>query len=120
MRDYPEEFFIRKEKVEKLREIGIEPYPYKFEVSHHSLEIKADFEKLEGKEVSIAGRIITKRIFGKLNFAHLRDEQGDIQIVTQKGVTKVAGLSPEEDGSKFFKKFVDTGDILGVVGEVFS
>jgi len=120
VRSYPEEFFIRKEKVKKLREIGIEPYPYKFNVSHHSMEIKENFDKLEGKDVRIAGRIITRRIFGKLNFAHIRDEQGDIQIVTQRGVTKVAGLSREEDGSKFFKKFVDTGDILGVTGEVFK
>ncbi len=119
MRAYPEEFFVRKEKVEKLRQLGIEPYPYKFNVTHHSAEIKEQFDKLQGKEVSVAGRIMTKRVFGKLNFAHLRDEYGDIQIVTQKGVTSVSDL-PGEDGSKFFKKFIDTGDIIGVRGEVIK
>ncbi len=119
MRTYPEEFFVRKEKVKKLREMGIEPYPYRFEITHHSTDIKEKFEELEGKEVRIAGRIMTKRVFGKLNFAHLRDEFGDIQIVTQKGVTSVDGL-PEEDGSKFFKKFVDTGDIVGIAGKVIK
>jgi len=112
-----EEFIIRKEKVETLRNLGIEPYPYSFERDHHSVEIKEQFSELENKEVSIAGRIMTKRVFGKLSFAHLRDEKGDIQIAVQSGVTKATNGM---DGAEFFKKFIDTGDIVGVKGKVFK
>ena len=81
-----DEFEVRKAKIEDLREKGLEPYPYRFEKTHDSLFIKEHFDELEGKTVSIAGRIITKRVFGKLSFAHLRDEQGDIQIAIQKNL----------------------------------
>jgi len=113
-----DEFEVRKAKIEDLREKGLEPYPYRFEKTHDSLFIKEHFDELEGKTVSIAGRIITKRVFGKLSFAHLRDEQGDIQIAIQKGTSKVPQV--EEDGAKFFKKYIDVGDIIGIKGKVFK
>ncbi|MGB4238280.1 MAG: lysine--tRNA ligase [Candidatus Hydrothermia bacterium] len=113
-----DEFEIRKEKVEVLRKAGIEPYQYHFEITHRSNAIKEHFDELENKEISIAGRLMTKRVFGKLSFAHIRDENGDIQIAIQQGTTKVH--CSDEDGASFFKKFVDTGDIIGINGKVFK
>ncbi|HOK23478.1 MAG TPA: lysine--tRNA ligase [Candidatus Hydrothermia bacterium] len=113
-----DEFEIRKEKVEVLRKAGIEPYQYHFEITHQSNAIKEHFDELENKEISIAGRLMTKRVFGKLSFAHIRDENGDIQIAIQQGTTKVH--CSDEDGASFFKKFVDTGDIIGINGKVFK
>ncbi|MGB9824170.1 MAG: lysine--tRNA ligase [Candidatus Hydrothermia bacterium] len=112
-----DEFEIRRQKVYGLRERGIEPYQYHFVKTHYSTEVKENFETLENKEVAIAGRLMTKRVFGKLSFAHVRDEKGDIQIAVQQGVTK----APKgQDGSDFFKKEVDTGDIIGLKGKVFK
>ncbi len=113
-----EEFEIRKSKVEELRQLNLEPYAYRFEKTHSSTSIKENFEALENKEVSIAGRLMTKRVFGKLSFAHIRDEEGDIQIAVQQGVTTIPEL--QEDGASFFKKFVEVGDILGIKGTVMK
>jgi len=113
-----EEFEVRKEKVEQLRNLGIEPYQYKFLKTHESKFIKENFEEFENKEVLIAGRLMTKRVFGKLSFAHIRDESGDLQIAVQQGITKIPGT--DDDGSSFFKKFIDVGDIIGIKGKVFK
>ncbi len=112
-----DEILIRREKIDQLRKRGIEPYEYHFVKTHSSQLIKENFDSLENQEVSIAGRLMTKRVFGKLSFAHIRDENGDIQIAVQQGVTKAKG---EVDGANFFKKDIDTGDIIGVKGKVFK
>ncbi len=114
----PEEYEVRKRKREELQNLGIEPYAYRFPVSHHSREIKEQFETLEGQAVRIAGRLISKRVFGNLIFAHLRDESGEIQIAFEKKTT--ASPVPDMASTKFVKKYVDLGDILGVEGEVFK
>jgi len=103
---------LRLEKLKKLRELGIEPYPYKYKQTHHSLEIKNNFSKLANKKVSVAGRIMSIRGHGKILFCDLRDWQGDIQIVIQ--YDKI-GPGPFE----LFKLF-DVGDIIGVTGTVFK
>jgi lysyl-tRNA synthetase class 2 len=113
-----EEFLIRKEKVETLRKTGIEPYQYNFQKSHDSAFIKEHYTEMENQKVNISGRLMTKRVFGKLSFAHLRDAAGDIQIAVQQGTTKIPGT--DEDGASFFKKYVDTGDIIGISGRVFK
>ena len=72
---------IRRDKLSALREAGKDPFSViTFPQSHHSAEIAADFDALEGKEVSIAGRMMSKRIMGKASFAHLLDAAGDIQL----------------------------------------
>ena len=84
----------------------------KYDVSHHSQEIKDDFDGLEGKSVTIAGRLMSKRVMGKASFCHVQDLQGTIQ-------SYVARDSLGEEEYKAFKK-LDIGDIVGVVGKVFK
>ncbi len=97
-------------KLENLRANGYEPYGPKFETSHNSIDMRKNFDKLEGKETSIAGRVIGKRSHGKLIFLDLADESGNIQIYI---------LDKElDDSSKFILENLDTGDIIGVNGSV--
>lgn len=123
-----DEYHERLKKLHTLKEMGIFPYPFRFDVSHSTKEIRENFEKLEEKEISIAGRLISKRVFGKLIFAHLRDREGDIQIAFERGYTEVedgqGNLVDLEkkglDGTKFVKKFIDIGDIIGCFGKLFK
>ena len=104
---------IRVEKLEALQQAGKDPFQItKYEQTHHSAEIKADFEALEGKTVSIAGRMMSKRIMGKASFCNVRDLKGDIQ-------SYVARDCIGEEAYKEFKK-MDIGDIIGIKGEVFK
>ncbi len=114
----PEEFIIRKNKLDELRELGINPYPYRYEVTHRSVEIKNSFSDLEGKTVRVAGRVMSKRVFGNLIFSHIRDESGEIQIAFTKKDTEspASGMN----STKFVKKYIDIGDFIGVEGEVFK
>ncbi len=113
----PEEFEVRRRKVEELRALGIEPYAYRFDPTHHAAEIRQRFDELQGQIVRVAGRLTAKRVFGKLIFARLRDESGEVQISFERGVTE----SPVTDweGVKFAKKYLDLGDFVGVEGEVY-
>ena len=72
------------EKLNKLKELGVDPYPYSFNQTHHADEIIADYGKLEGKKVSAAGRIIRMRSMGKLYFLDLLDGSGKIQILVRE------------------------------------
>ena len=104
---------VRREKLAALVEAGRDPFlKTKYDVTETSLEIKNDFEKYEGKDVSIAGRIMSRRIMGKASFVGLRDKAGDIQLYVRRDDVG------EEDYS-FFKK-CDIGDIIGVKGYVFK
>ncbi len=109
-----DEYTVRKEKLKELVELGINPYPYRFEKNVDSIYLKTNTDDLLGKEFSFAGRIVLKRVFGKLIFAHLRDESGDLQIAIEKNKAKVVGT--ELDALKFFKKYCDIGDFVGVKG----
>ena len=104
---------VRREKLAQLVEDGKDPFQItKFDVTHHSAEIKDDFDALEGKEVVVAGRMISKRVMGKASFCNVQDLKGGIQCY-------VARDAVGEDSYKDFKKF-DIGDIIGVRGEVFK
>ena len=104
---------VRREKLAQLVEDGKDPFQItKFDVTHHSAEIKDDFDALEGKEVVVAGRMMSKRIMGKASFCNVQDLKGGIQCY-------VARDAVGEDSYKDFKKF-DIGDIIGVRGEVFK
>ncbi len=103
---------VRREKLADLQGNGKDPFVItKYEQTHHSQEIKANFEELEGKQVSIAGRMMSKRVMGKASFCNVQDLQGNIQ-------SYVARDSVGEESYKDFKKF-DVGDIIGIKGEVF-
>ncbi len=104
---------VRREKLSALQEAGKDPFQItKYDVTHHSLEIKDHFDALEGKQVSAAGRVMSKRVMGKASFCNVQDLQGDIQVY-------VARDSVGEDSYADFKKY-DVGDIVGVEGEVFQ
>lgn len=104
---------VRREKLAKLRESGKDPFKItRYDPTHYSEEIIEYFDELEGEEVSIAGRIITKRVMGKASFAHVLDAKGQIQIFVQ--INKLGKEAYEE-----FKDY-DIGDIIGVKGEVFK
>ncbi len=104
---------VRREKLAQLVEDGKAPFQItKFDVTHHSAEIKDDFDALEGKEVVVAGRMMSKRVMGKASFCNVQDLKGGIQCY-------VARDAVGEDSYKDFKKF-DIGDIIGVRGEVFK
>ena len=104
---------VRREKLAELQENGKDPFQItKFDMTHHSEEIKAGYDELEGKTVSVAGRMMFKRVMGKASFCNILDLKGNIQIyVARDGIG--------EDSYKDFKKY-DVGDILGIVGEVFK
>ena len=103
---------IRREKLAELQSADKDPFKItKYDVTHHSIEVKDNFETLEGKVVSIAGRMMSKRIMGKASFCNVQDLQGTIQAY-------VARDSLGEDAYKDFKK-MDIGDIVGITGEVF-
>ena len=103
---------VRREKLADLQERGKDPFQItKFDVTHHSQEIKDGFEELEGKSVTIAGRMMSKRIMGKASFCNVQDLKGNIQ-------SYVARDSIGEEDYKDFKKY-DIGDIVGITGEVF-
>ncbi|MFR8049283.1 lysine--tRNA ligase [Fusicatenibacter sp.] len=104
---------IRRDKLKELQENGKDPFTItKYDVTHHSQEIKDQFDELEGQEVSIAGRLMSKRVMGKASFCNVQDLQGNIQ-------SYVARDSIGEDAYKDFKK-MDIGDIVGLKGQVFK
>ena len=104
---------VRREKLAVLQENGKDPFRItKFDVTHHSMEIKDNFEQLEGKEVTVAGRVMSKRVMGKASFCNIQDLQGNIQ-------SYVARDSIGEEPYADFKKY-DVGDIVGIKGEVFK
>ncbi len=103
---------VRRDKLADLQERGKDPFQItKYDVTHHSMEIKDNFDELEGKTVSIAGRMMFKRVMGKASFCNIQDLQGNIQVY-------VARDDIGEEDYADFKKY-DVGDILGIEGVVF-
>ena len=112
-----EQEIVRREKLSKLRELGINPYPAAlYPVDATSKSIKNDFE--EGKKVVISGRLMSRRIQGKASFAELQDSEGRIQVYFNRDE-----ICPGEDKALYndvYKKLLDIGDIIGVEGELFT
>ena len=103
---------IRREKLKALQDEGRDPFAItKFDVTHHTQDIKDNFDAMEGQSVSVAGRLMSKRGMGKVSFCDLQDKTGRIQIYARKD-------EMDEDNYNRFKKY-DIGDIVGVQGEVF-
>ncbi len=116
-----EQEIIRRESLKELEKLGINPFPAEeFPISHYSQDILKGFEESpeDYKEVSLAGRIMGRRIMGNASFAELKDKQGRIQIYVRRD-----DLCPDEDKTLYnqvFKKLLDIGDIIGVKGYVFK
>jgi len=103
---------IRRDKLKELQESGQDPFVQtKYDVTHHAAQIKEQFDALEGQEVSVAGRLMSKRGMGKVSFCDLQDKTGRIQIYARKD-------EMDEEVYNRFKKY-DIGDIVGIKGEVF-
>ncbi|QYN49350.1 lysine--tRNA ligase [Apibacter sp. ESL0432] len=111
-----EQELIRREKLQKLKDAGIDPYPAaEYKVTHTAQEIKNQFK--EGEKVVIAGRLMSNRIQGKAGFSELQDTTGRIQLYFNRDV-----ICPDDDKFKyndFYKKLLDLGDFIGVEGELF-
>jgi len=107
----------RRETLKKLRDLGIDPYPAAaYPVSDTTLDIKSEFQ--EGKQVCLAGRMMSQRVMGKASFAELQDSSGRLQVYFNRDE-----LCPGEDKTLYnevFKKLLDLGDFIGVKGEVFK
>jgi len=107
----------RMKKIDELRKLKINPYPYSFEKKNNAAELQEKYSKIKAEEktrnkVIVAGRLMSIRLMGKINFASLQDETGKIQIVIQE----------DEIGRKeteFFAKYIDSGDIVGIEGTIF-
>ncbi len=117
MSQLSEQELVRREKLAKLREMGINPYPADlFPVSETSKKIKQEFK--EGKQVVIAGRLMSRRIQGNASFAELQDSEGRIQVYFNRDE-----ICTGEDKSKYnnvYKKLLDIGDFIGIEGELFT
>ena len=104
---------VRREKLAALQEAGKDPFRItKYDVTAHSRDIKENYEQMEGSTVSVAGRIMQKRVMGKASFCNIQDLKGNIQ-------SYVARDSVGEEAYADFKKY-DVGDIVGITGEVFK
>jgi lysyl-tRNA synthetase class 2 len=112
-----EQEIVRREKLNKLREMGINPYPASlFPADTTSVNISTNYK--EGKKVTIAGRLMSRRIQGKASFAELQDSEGRIQVYFNRDE-----ICPGEDKTKYnevYKKLLDIGDIIGIEGELFT
>lgn len=114
-----EQEILRREALTELRALGIEPYPAEeFVTTAYSKDILENFEKYDGKEVVLAGRLMGKRIMGKASFAELKDSEGRIQVYVSRD-----DISNDEEKTAYnvvFKKLLDIGDFIGVRGTVFK
>lgn len=111
MTELSEHELVRRQKLDKLREMGIEPYGEKFHVTHYAADIIGRFDALEGQTVALAGRLMTVRAHGKASFANLQDESGQVQIYVRM----------DDVGENSYQVFelLDIGDIVGLQGELF-
>jgi lysyl-tRNA synthetase class 2 len=112
LEDLNQLMILRRQKLDTLKEMQINPYPYVFTKTHFSTQIIENFEQLENKNVTVSGRIMSIRLMGKAAFFHLQDQEGRIQVYIRK----------DKVGDKKFElfKILDIGDIVGVEGQVFK
>lgn len=104
---------VRREKLAELQAAGKDPFQItKYDVTHHSRDIRENYDSMEGQVVRVAGRIMQKRVMGKASFCNVQDLKGSLQ-------SYVARDSIGEESYKDFKKY-DIGDIVGIEGEVFK
>lgn len=114
-----EQEIIRRESLQKLRELGIDPFPAaEFKTTAYIKDILSNFDSFEGKEVVLAGRIMSRRIMGKASFAELKDASGRMQIYINRD--EISDKNDIDLYNTVFKKLLDIGDIIGIKGEVFK
>ncbi len=118
-RELSEQEIVRRESLQKLRELGINPYPAElFDVNNNSVNIKKNYTEGDETEVIIAGRLMSRRVMGKASFAEIQDSEGRIQIYVNRDE-----ICEGEDKTLYntvFKKLLDIGDFIGIKGVVFT
>ncbi|MEQ8525295.1 lysine--tRNA ligase [Gracilimonas sp.] len=118
---------IRREKLQELQQLGVNPYPYSFDVTHNSKQILNNEDHFlrdedtnpDSEQVTVAGRVMTRRIMGKASFFNLQDSEGTIQVYIRRDDVATEELGTD-NYNKVFKKLVDIGDIVGIKGFVFK
>ena len=114
-----EQEIVRRQSLQELRRLGIEPYPAaEFPVNAYSIDIKSEFVEGEQREVTIAGRLMSRRVMGKASFAEIQDSRGRIQVYVTRD-----DICPGDDKELYntvFKKLLDIGDFVGIKGFVFK
>jgi len=114
-----EQEIVRRESLKRLRELGINPYPAaQYKTTHHIKKLLNNFEVLQGQDVVVAGRMMSRRIMGKASFTTVKDASGIMQIYVNRDE-----LAPGDDKTAYnevFKRLLDIGDIIGVKGELFK
>ena len=114
-----EQEIVRRQSLQELRKLGIEPYPAaEFPVNAYSIDIKSEFVEGEQREVTIAGRLMSRRVMGKASFAEIQDSRGRIQVYVTRD-----DICPGDDKELYntvFKKLLDIGDFVGIKGFVFK
>lgn len=118
---------IRREKLQELQQLGVNPYPYSFDVTHNSKQIldnedhflRDEATNPDSEQVTVAGRVMTRRIMGKASFFNLQDSEGTIQVYIRRDDVATEELGTD-NYNKVFKKLVDIGDIVGIKGFVFK
>ena len=114
-----EQEIVRRESLQKLRDLGIEPYPAaRFDVDSTSKQIKKNYKEGKKQNVVIAGRLMSRRIMGKASFAELQDTDGRIQLYVNRD--EICQGEDKIMYNKVFKKLLDIGDIIGIKGTVFT
>ncbi|NMF83628.1 lysine--tRNA ligase [Nodosilinea sp. P-1105] len=113
----------RLQKVEELKQVGQDPFAYRWDVTHHTADLQEKYADLEAGdevdiEVSLAGRILARRVFGKLAFFSLQDETGTIQLYLEKATIQAAMAATDDQAFTHLKQLTDVGDILGVRGTI--
>ena len=119
MEKHTEQELTRRESLKKLKELGINPYPAEeYETNTNSVDLKKNFSETKNEKVSVAGRIMSRRIMGKASFIEIKDFKGRVQAYINRDE-----ICPTDDKTMYnevFKKHLDIGDIVGVEGEVFK
>ncbi|MGN8225121.1 lysine--tRNA ligase [Gracilimonas sp. BCB1] len=118
---------IRREKLQQLQDLGVNPYPHSFDVTHNSKQIldnedhylRDEESNPDSEQVTVAGRVMTRRIMGKASFFNLQDAEGTIQVYIRRDDVATEELG-NDNYNKVFKKLVDIGDIVGIKGFVFK
>ena len=127
MENLSEQEQVRRQSLQTMRDMGIDPYPAaEYEVTGHSTDIKAHFDEWDGKEVRIAGRLMSKRIMGKASFIEIQDSKGRIQVYVSRDDIQAPVAEGEQPTTVeqqmynvVFKKLLDIGDFIGIEGFVF-
>ena len=119
MEKHTEQELIRRDSLQKLKELGINPYPAdEYKTTSTSIDLKRGFSETTTQRVVVAGRIMSRRIMGKASFIEIKDFKGRVQVYVNRD--EICQTDDKTMYNEVFKKYLDIGDIIGIDGEVFK